>query len=63
MKSVDDINHEAQIDLRECVKELSCLYNIVHLASHKDIAGTKWGMNQYMKMDRLEEAVTENMQA
>lgn len=29
----------------------------------RHIAGTKWGMNQYMKMDRLEEAVTENMQA
>ena len=29
----------------------------------RHIAGTKWGMNQYMKMDRLEEGVTENMQA
>ena len=38
MKTVDDINHEAQIDLRERVKELSCLYNIAHLASQKDIA-------------------------
>ncbi|MDD3846988.1 MAG: ATP-binding protein [Syntrophorhabdaceae bacterium] len=38
MKSVDDINHEAQTDLRERVKELSCLYNIAHLASQKDIA-------------------------
>jgi len=28
----------------------------------RHIAGTKWGMSQYLKMDRLEEAVTENMQ-
>ncbi len=37
MKTVDDINREAQTDLRERVKELSCLYNIAHLASQKDI--------------------------
>jgi len=29
----------------------------------RHIAGTKWGMNQYMKMDRLEEAATENVKA
>jgi len=37
MKTVDDINREAQTDLRERVKELSCLYNIAHLASQKDV--------------------------
>jgi len=29
----------------------------------RHIAGTKWGMNQYLKMDRLEEAATENVKA
>lgn len=37
MKTVDHVNHEAQIDLRERVKELSCLYSIAHLASQKDV--------------------------
>jgi hypothetical protein len=37
METVDDVNHEVQMDLRERVKELSCLYNIAHLASQKDI--------------------------
>ena len=38
-------------------------YALVLVAAKlRHIAGTKWGMNQYMKMERLQEAVTE-MQA
>jgi len=44
MRSVDNVNHEAHVDLRERVKELSCLYNIAHLASQKDI-----GMSELLK--------------
>jgi transposase-like protein len=29
----------------------------------RHIAGTKWGMSQYMKMDRLEEAAIESFEA
>ncbi len=29
----------------------------------RHIAGTKWGMNQYMKMDRLEEETAEILKA
>jgi len=31
------------------------------LAALRHIAGTKWGINQYLKMDRLEEVAVESL--
>jgi len=37
MEASGGINEHAQVDLRERVKELSCLYNIAHLAAQTDM--------------------------